>query len=119
MFPRTALAAAALSVLVVASPAAAQSSGGWRDDAGWGSVKVSADRKHITVCDLSGDGRAVRVEYATTYLQTWTVVDTNGAWWGCGTDSTFFSRITVFKLCEGRKFGTCRPSIWVSRSTLT
>ncbi|WP_433441357.1 hypothetical protein [Nonomuraea sp. CA-141351] len=97
-----------------ASPAAASSSDGWQDDAGWGSATVSADRKHITVCDLSRDGRAVRVEYATTYLQKWTVVDSDGARWGCGTDTTHLSRITVFKLCEGGTFGSCRPPIWVS-----
>lgn len=120
MFSRLAMAAAALlATTLTASPAAAAPAPGWRDDAGWGSVTVSADRKHITVCDLANDGRAVRVEYATTYLQQWTVVDGNGAEWGCGSDSAFFSRITVFKLCEGSKYGTCRPSIWISRSSLT
>ncbi|MEU4224784.1 hypothetical protein AB0F17_10860 [Nonomuraea sp. NPDC026600] len=38
-----------------------------------------ADRRHITVCDLSTNGRAVPVEYATTYLQPGAVVDTDGA----------------------------------------
>ncbi|MGW0486451.1 hypothetical protein [Nonomuraea sp. NPDC003214] len=105
--------------MLTPSPAIAQPAGGWHDDAGWASVTVSADRKHIKVCDPSDDGRDVRVEYATTYLQTWTLVDSNGAGWGCGTDTTFFSRITVFKLCEGRKYGACRPSVWLSRSPLT
>ncbi|MFI7131289.1 hypothetical protein ACIBQ1_36780 [Nonomuraea sp. NPDC050153] len=116
MFARTGVAAAALAVMLASSPAAAQPLDGWGDDAGWGSVTVSADRKHITVCDLSRDGQAVRVEYATTYLQEWTVVDANGPRWGCGTDSAFLSRITVFKLCEGAKYGSCRPSVWVSRA---
>ncbi|HEX4813596.1 MAG TPA: hypothetical protein VFV66_12680 [Nonomuraea sp.] len=113
MLPRIILAATALTIVLAAAPAAARSPSGWRDDAGWGSVTVSADRKHITVCDLSDDGQAVRVEYATTYLQKWTVADGNGARWGCGTDSAFFSRITVFKLCQGRKYGACRPSVWI------
>jgi hypothetical protein len=110
-----------LPIILTASPVGAAPSAGWRDDAGWGSVTVSADRKHIRVCDLANDGRAVRVEYATTDLQQWTVVDGNGVKWGCGSDSAFFSRITVFKLCEGSKYGTCRPSpsIWISRSSLT
>ncbi|MFB4273516.1 hypothetical protein [Nonomuraea sp. GTA35] len=117
MSARLPLAAAALAITAAApSPASAQPTGGWHDDAGWGSVTVSADRTHIEVCDLQDDGQAVRVEYATTYLQKWTVVDTNGARWGCGTDSTMISRITVFKLCQGRTFGICRPSVWVSRS---
>lgn len=119
MFPRIALTATAVVIVLAAPSAAAQPAGGWTDDAGWGSVTVSADRKDITVCDLSDDGRAVRVEYATSYLQTWTVVDANGAKWGCGSDSAFLSRITVFKLCEGRKYGSCRPSVWISRSGLT
>lgn len=118
MFPRIALVAAAFTVMLIPSSAMAQPSSEWQDDAGWGSVTVSADRKHITVCDLSKDGRAVRVEYATTYLQTWTVVDTNGARWGCETDTALLSRITVFKLCEGRKYGSCRPSVRISRSGL-
>ncbi|GAA3615594.1 hypothetical protein GCM10022419_121100 [Nonomuraea rosea] len=118
MLPRFTLAATALTLLLATPSAAAQSPGGWNDDAGWGSVTVSADRKHITVCDLSNDGQAVRVEYATTYLQKWTVVDTNGAKWGCGTDSTLVSLITVFKLCEGSQYGNCRESIWISRSGL-
>ncbi|MBB5773746.1 hypothetical protein [Nonomuraea jabiensis] len=118
MIRRIALSAAALAVLLAPSPAKAQTSDGWHDDAGWGSVSVSADRHRITVCDLSNDGRAVRVEYATSYLQTWTIVDSNGARWGCKTDSTFFSRITAFKLYEGRRYGSCRPSTWISRSGL-
>ncbi|MFB4284970.1 hypothetical protein ACBJ59_57565 [Nonomuraea sp. MTCD27] len=116
MFARRAILAAALTVMLMPASAAAQSVDGWHDHAGWGSVTVSADRKSITVCDLSDDGRAVRVEYATTYLQQWTVVDSNGARSGCGSDSAFFSRITVFKLCEGAKYGSCRPSVWVSHA---
>ncbi|GAA2839012.1 hypothetical protein [Nonomuraea rubra] len=117
MFARRAVVAATLTIMLTPAPSAsAQPVSDWRDDAGWGSVTVSADRKSITVCDLSDDGRAVRVEYATTYLQQWTVVDSNGARWGCGSDSAFFSRITVFKLCEGAKYGPCRPSVWVSRA---
>ncbi|KAB8192573.1 hypothetical protein FH608_024020 [Nonomuraea phyllanthi] len=118
MFPRFALAAAALAVMLAPSPALAQPSDGWHDEAHWGSVTVSADRKHITVCDLKADGLSVRAEYATTYLQTWTVVDANGARPGCGTDTTFLSRITVFKLCQVHPFDTCLPSVWISRSTL-
>jgi hypothetical protein len=110
------MAAAIIAIVLTPATASAQPAGGWHDEAGWGSVAVSADRHHIEVCDLRNDGRAVRVEYATTYLQKWTVVDTDGARWGCGSDSTMISRITVFKLCEGRTFGTCRPSVWVSRN---
>ncbi|MET7338964.1 hypothetical protein [Nonomuraea sp. NPDC005650] len=114
MYVRRALAIF-LAAVVCALPASADSAGGWNDDAGWGSVTVSADRKHIEVCDLSNDGRAVRVEYATSYLQMWTVVDSNGARWGCGTNSTFFSRIDVFKLCEGSKYGRCRTPVRIGR----
>ncbi|MEU6786962.1 MULTISPECIES: hypothetical protein [Nonomuraea] len=110
MYVRRALAIT-LAAVLCASSASADSAGGWYDDAGWGSVTISADRKHIEVCDLSNDGRAVRAVYKTSYLQTWTVVDSNGARWGCGTDSTFFSRINVFKLCEGTKYGRCRTPI--------
>ncbi|MEQ4725185.1 hypothetical protein [Nonomuraea sp. B19D2] len=53
----------------------------------------------------------MRAVYGTSYLQIWTVVDSNGARWGCGTDSTFFSRIDVFKLCEGDKYGPCRTPV--------
>jgi hypothetical protein len=117
MFPRIVLAATILAtVLTAASSAAASAPGGWSDGTGWGSVTVSTDRQHITVCDLSNDGRAVRVEYATTYLQQWTVVDSNGAKPGCGTDTAYFSRITVFKLCEGAKYGACEPSVWISKT---
>ncbi|MEV4362677.1 hypothetical protein [Nonomuraea sp. NPDC049625] len=118
MASRITLAATILAALLTASPASAHVADGWHDEAGWGSVTISADRKHITVCDLSNDGRAVRVEYATSYLQKWAVIDRNGARWGCGTDSTFFSRITAFKLCEGRAFGTCRLPVWISRSSV-
>jgi hypothetical protein len=49
----------ALTAVLAASPATAQSAGGRHDDAGWGSVTVSTDRHHITVCDLSNDGRCL------------------------------------------------------------
>ncbi|MEV4285449.1 hypothetical protein AB0K40_08075 [Nonomuraea bangladeshensis] len=119
MFPRLALVAAAFIVILAPSPAVAQPADGWHEQNHWGSVTVSADRKHITVCDLSNDGLSVRAEYATTYLQTWTVEDTNGPRPGCGTGSTFFSRITAFKLCRFRPFETCLPSVRTSRSTLS
>lgn len=113
MFTRITLAATALAALLATPPAAAQTSSSWSDRAPWGSVTVSADRQHIAVCDLSNDGQAVRVEYATSYLQRYTVVDSNGAKWGCGTDRTWISLIGAFKLCQGAKNGPCQQSIWM------
>ncbi|MEU7900969.1 hypothetical protein AB0B45_50115 [Nonomuraea sp. NPDC049152] len=70
------------------------------------------------MCDLHVDGYAIDGEYATSMLGIYTVPDSNGPRAGCGTDSTFFSRIDVFKLCmtlKGKGERTCADSVWIKR----
>lgn len=105
-----------IAIVTMASPATA-SSGGWSSDSGDGYVKVSADRKHITVCDSQPDRTSVYAEYATSYLAIHTVKDERGGDFGCGKDTVFFGRITVFKLCsltDGIR-RSCNDSIWIER----
>jgi hypothetical protein len=106
-----------LLALTLLATSATASSAGWSDASAYGSVSVSADRNHITVCDTASDGVAVSADYATSYLSIYTVKDPHGADGKCAHDSTFFSRITVFKLCF-KSVGMpriCNPSIWISR----
>ncbi|MEU4574635.1 hypothetical protein [Nonomuraea sp. NPDC023979] len=116
MFTRITLAGAAAACLLLSPSAHAQAPGVWGDRAPFGSVTVSADRRHIEVCDLQADGHGVKVEYATSMLLTHTVTDPNGAKRGCGTDRVWMGRIDVFKLCEtGFASSGCNASIWINK----
>ncbi|GII96856.1 hypothetical protein [Sinosporangium siamense] len=64
-------------------------------------MTVSADRRHITVCDKDADILYAEAEYATSMLGIHKVADSNGAAPGCGQDATYISLIDVFKLCPG------------------
>ncbi|MEW9532824.1 hypothetical protein [Microbispora sp. NPDC049125] len=110
--------ATALSAFVsLASPAAASGTG-WSDgDSRYGSVEVSADRKHITVCDSRADSTSVYAKYATSYKLIHTVKDEKGGDFECGEDSVFLGKITVFKICflTNHVAGRCNDSIWIER----
>ncbi|MFI9557571.1 hypothetical protein [Nonomuraea endophytica] len=95
---RVILVGCAALALLTAPAAAAASSSGWSSLTSEGSVRVSADRNHITVCDLEEDGYKVEAEYATSMLGIYTVADSNQYRAGCGSDRTFISRIDVFKM---------------------
>ncbi|WP_182884179.1 hypothetical protein [Microbispora sp. H10885] len=111
------LVAALLAVVTVASPAVADNPG-WSDgDNRYGYVEVSADRKHITVCDSYADSTSVYAEYATTYLLKHTMKDEKGGDRKCGEDSVFFGTITVFKICFQTNHVSrhCKNSVWIKR----
>ncbi|WP_157594683.1 hypothetical protein [Streptosporangium amethystogenes] len=74
--------------LLSGSASAASPSSGWLYETPAGSVRVSADRSHITVCDRHDDGYAIDAEYATSMLGIYIVPDSNGHRAGCGTDRT-------------------------------
>lgn len=116
MIVRFTLAGCTVLALLTAPAAAAAPSSGWSSQTIEGSVRVSADRNHITVCDLQDDGYKVDAEYATSMLGIYTVTDSNQHRAGCGTDRTFISRIDVFKLCVTRSgFRQCEDSVWIKR----
>lgn len=118
MIVRFTLVGSTVLTLLSVPAAAASPSSGWGYETSAGSVHVLADRKHITVCDSYDDGYTVEAEYATSMLGTYTVPDSNSPWAGCGTDSTFFSRIDVFKLCtthQGQGVRACAESVWIKR----
>ncbi|WP_067142440.1 hypothetical protein [Microtetraspora malaysiensis] len=102
--------------LLLAMTATASASGnGWRSDSPEGSVKVSSDRKHITVCDLQDDTTEVWAEYATSFLLMHTVKAEKAGGFECGEDTVFFGYITVFKLCfrYNHAVKQCNRSIWI------
>ncbi|GII96291.1 hypothetical protein [Sinosporangium siamense] len=101
--------------LIIARPTTASDTSGWQYRTAYGSVYVSADRKHITVCDHRADNLYAEAEYATSALGIHTLADTNGAEPGCGGERTFFSKIDVFKLCSGTRRVTrsCYESVWI------
>jgi hypothetical protein len=116
MLARIALTGAAAACLFFTPSANAQTPGVWEDRARFGSVTVSADRRHIEVCDLEKDGHGVKVEYATSMLLTHTVNDPNGAKRGCGTDRVWLGRIDVIKLCEtGFASSGCNEPVWIKK----
>lgn len=115
MITRLTLAAAA-ALALLACPAAASPGSGWSSQTDAGSVVVSADHKHITVCDLATDGHSVEAEYGTSMLGIYTVTDDNGPWSGCGSERTYLSRIDVFKLCvTGGGPRQCQDAVWIER----
>ncbi|GAA4102215.1 hypothetical protein [Nonomuraea soli] len=116
MIVRLALLGGAVLALL-SSPASAGTAGsGWTSESNDGYAYVSADRRSITVCDLRDDDRGVDAEYATSLLNIYTVPDPNGPRAGCGTDSTFFSRIDVFKLCVTDGLNRyCHNPIWIKK----
>ncbi|MEU6997393.1 hypothetical protein [Nonomuraea sp. NPDC046570] len=114
MIVRLTLLGSTVLALLATPAAAAVPASGWSFETVDGSVHVSADRKHITVCDEKDDGTSVNAEYATSILGTYKVSDGNGPRSGCGTDSTLIFRIDVFKMCitEG-PFRNCHRSVWI------
>jgi hypothetical protein len=116
MLSRITLAGTAALGLLLIPSAHAQTTDGWEDHQRWGSVTVSADRRHIEVCDLRGDHAGVKVEYTTSMLITHTATDSNGAEPGCETDHVWFGRIDVFTMCRtGFASGGCNQPIWIKR----
>ncbi|MFI9552675.1 hypothetical protein [Nonomuraea endophytica] len=116
MIVRFTLVGCTVLALLAAPAAAAAPSSGWSSRTSEGSVRVSADRQHITVCDLADDSYKVEAEYATSMLGIYTMADDNGARFGCGSDRTFISRIDVFKLCVTRNgFRQCEGPVWIKR----
>jgi hypothetical protein len=62
-------------------------------------LTVNAARDHIKICDdNTNPGQRVKVDYKTSYAQTWEVVAPDN---GCADDSTFISRIEQIRLCSG------------------
>ncbi|MFF3667465.1 hypothetical protein [Microtetraspora malaysiensis] len=105
---------ATLLFLIAMAPAASAGGNGWHGRDWFGSVKVSSDRRHITVCNTSNDGSEVWAEYATSFLLMHTVKDKKGG--DCEKDTVIFGYITVFKLCIRRNgLKECNPSIWIKR----
>ncbi|WP_433347629.1 hypothetical protein ACQP25_30770 [Microtetraspora malaysiensis] len=105
-----------LLFLIAMAPAASAGGNGWHDDRySYGSVKVSSDRRHITVCNTSTDDIEVWAEYATSFLLMHTVKGEKGG--DCEKDTVIFGYITVFKLCNRPRDGVkeCNPSIWIKR----
>lgn len=103
---------------LVSGPAAsaASPSSGWAYESLAGGVRVSADRSHITVCDLHDDGYSIDTEYATSRLGIYPVPDSNGPRAGCGTDRSFISRIDVFKMCATLdQLRSCADPVWIKR----
>lgn len=115
MIVRLALLGSAVLTLF-SSPASAGTSGsGWTSKSNEGYAYVSADRKHITVCDLRDDDRSVDTEYATSLLDIHRARPGRPKL-GCGTDSTFLSRIDVFKLCVTDGLNRyCHNPVWIKR----
>jgi hypothetical protein len=116
MLSRITLASTAAIGLLLIPSAHAQTAHGWEDHQRWGSVTVSADRRHIEVCDLRSDHVGVKVEYATSMLFTHTATDSNGAKPGCETDRVWLGRIEAFKMCRtGFASSGCNQPIWIKK----
>jgi hypothetical protein len=114
MFIRLTLLGSAVLALLASPASAGTPNSGWTSQSNEGYAYVSADRKHITVCDLRDDDRKVDAEYATSLLDIYTVPDPDGPRPKCGTDSTFFSRIDVFKLCVTVGLNRyCHNPVWI------
>src|SRR5262245_7707673 len=106
--------ATALTTLIPA-PTAHADRRDWADvGSEYGAVIVTADRKHITVCDTRVDDTEVWAEYATSFLLIHTLKDPQGS--GCTDDSVFFGTITVFKLCFRHAYVSrnCDRAIWTN-----
>lgn len=90
----------ALACALLMSSSAWASTGPWTDGYGrLGDVEISADRKHVALCDRLDDENKVAVQYRTTIGRT--ILLQAGPKSGCVLDSVFFGSIKRAKFCYG------------------